>query len=298
MNPQQPYPQPGLDPQAPQVPQQPPVDPSGYPMPRPGYAAADSFGAQQQYSLQQPQQPQQAQQMPQQGYGAPTMQPTAQSGAKPPRPSTVGSSSKAWMIVSFVFIFTTLSLGGLSGWALVNYFDQKDNVDSKVSSAVALAIKDQKTREAAERKEADKEPNRIFATGDDLGQLSFKYPKNWSVYEAASQDSNKYSVLFNPGQISADSRDSRYALRLSVSTQDYDKAIASYEKAVSSGALKATPVKIDDQSATRFDGEISKEVRGSFVLFKLRDKTVIVQTDAETFTKDFDALIKTITFNK
>lgn len=292
MNPQQPYPNQGPDPQA----NQPPVNPQGslggynpYSQNQPTQA---QMSPQQQMSQQpgsqfQPQQ----QQQPQSQY-----QPYSQPSSSPVKSS--GSAAKKWIITSFVFIFLTIALGGLSGWALVNYFDQKNNVDSKVSSAVSLAVKEQKVRDSAERVEAEKEPNRIFATGDDLGQLSFKYPKNWSVYEAASQDSSKYAVSFNPGMIEADSSDTRYALRLYVATTDYDKVVASYEKPVSSGALKATQIKINDQSATRFDGEISKDVRGSLLVFKLRDKTVFIQTDAETFTKDFDALISTITFNK
>ena len=49
---------------------------------------------------------------------------------------------------------------------------------------------------------------------------------------------------------------------------------------------------------SRFDGSFSDDIRGSAVIYKIRDKTVTLRTDAETFRPAFDELIKTITFNK
>jgi hypothetical protein len=62
--------------------------------------------------------------------------------------------------------------------------------------------------------------------------------------------------------------------------------------------LKSSAVKADDQNGTRLDGSFSKDIRGSAVIFKIRDKTVTIRTDADTFRADFDALVATITFNK
>ena len=57
-------------------------------------------------------------------------------------------------------------------------------------------------------------------------------------------------------------------------------------------------MKADEQNGTRLDGSFTEDIRGSAVIFKIRDKTVTLRSDAETFRADFDALIKTITFNK
>ena len=49
----------------------------------------------------------------------------------------------AWLILSIVFAVTTVTAAGFLIWALTNYYDQKDNVDTKVSAAVATAQKEQ-----------------------------------------------------------------------------------------------------------------------------------------------------------
>lgn len=57
-------------------------------------------------------------------------------------------------------------------------------------------------------------------------------------------------------------------------------------------------MKIGDQNGTRLDGSFTEDIRGFAVIFKIRDKTVTIRSDAETFKGDFNALIQTITFNK
>jgi hypothetical protein len=47
----------------------------------------------------------------------------------------------------------------------------------------------------------------------------------------------------------------------------------------------------------RLDGSFSTDIRGSAVIFKIRDKTVTIRTDADTFKPDFENIIKTINFN-
>jgi hypothetical protein len=85
---------------------------------------------------------------------------------------------------------------------------------------------------------------------------------------------------------------------VTIEQRDYDKAIASYNTSVKNGDLKASSVVADGNNGTRLDGSFSKDVRGSAVLFKIRDKTLTIRTDATTFTSDFNKLIATIKFNQ
>lgn len=208
-------------------------------------------------------------------------------------------SSKKWVIMTFVFIFTTLSAGGAGTWALINYFDQRDNVDGKVDAAVNLAVKDQKDIDAAEYLEKEKQPNRQFVGPEDYGRVSFDYPKTWSLYVAKdASNGGTYLAYFNPVSVPAISTSEHYALRVTIEDKDYDKVLKSYESSVKKGNLTSSVVKTDGQDGTRLDGTFAKEFVGSAVVFKIRDKTVTIRTDAVVFKKDFDALIKTITFNK
>lgn len=207
--------------------------------------------------------------------------------------------SKLWLILAIVFIITTLGGAGFGVWAYMNYTDQRDNVDSKVDAAVAVAVKEQADKDAAAFLEKEKQPNRQFAGPDDFGRVSFDYPKTWSIYvEKDAVKTDQYVAYFNPVSVPTVSSTQQYALRLTIETKDYDRELDTYKTLVSRGDLKSSAVKADDQNGTRLDGNFSKDIKGSAVLFKVRDKTVTIRTDAEAFSTDFEAIIKSITFNK
>ncbi|MES2630934.1 MAG: hypothetical protein V4611_03175 [Patescibacteria group bacterium] len=270
----------------------PPTQPPA-PTPQPGY----------------PQVPQ-----PQQGY--PQQQPVYQ----PTQPPVVNNyvippkSSKKWVILTFVFLTTALIALGVGVWAYINYVDQKDNTDAKISTAVTVAVKDQADKDAADFLEKEKQPNRQFAGPDDYGRLSFDYPKTWSIYvDEDAVDGGSYEAYFNPVSVPPVNDATQYALRVIIEEKDYDKVLASYDSLVKKGDLKTSAVKADGTDGTRIDGSFTKDIRGAAVVFKIRDKTVTIRTDADTFIRnktaldgtsaaavpgDFDALIATITFNK
>ena len=260
-------------------PPQPPSPPNPSGVPPHGYAPA------------QPQPAMQSQPQPQPGYGfAP---------ASAPAPLPTSSSSKKWLIVAIVFIVMTLALAGLSVWAIMNYYDQKTNVDSKVSSAVATAVKEQKDLNAAAWEKAEKEPNTQFAGPDDYGRLAFKYPRTWSAYEAKDASTGgTYEAYLSPGVIPPAAADQRYALRVLIEDIEYDKVVSTYAALVKKGDLKSSAVTLGDATGTRLDGAFTEDIRGSAVILKIRDKTVTLRTDADTFMTDFNALIQTVEFNK
>lgn len=304
MNPDYQYGQPTQPPQNPQQPVQPGFQPTFQPLGQP----ASQFTPQttqvnaQSYNPN----PNANPNTPQPGY-APNP-PVNNNYVVPPKPS------KKWFILSIVFIATTLLALGAGGWALYNYFEQRDNVDSKVSTAVTIAVKDQSDKDAAAFLEKEKQPNRQFAGPDDYGRLAFDYPKTWSIYvDKDTSSSNTYNAYFNPVSVPPVSATTQYALRVIIEQKDYEKVIESYAALVKKGDLKSSAVKADDTDGTRLDGSFSKDIRGAAVIFKIRDKTVTIRTDAETFIRDktaldgttaaavpgdFDALISTITFNK
>lgn len=208
--------------------------------------------------------------------------------------------SKAWIILTFVFIFTTLAGAGLGVWVLMNYFEQKNTVDSQVTAAVAEAVKNEQDVAAKHLLEVENTPNRSFGGPSDYGNLSFSYSKLWSVYvnKDASKGGN-FEAYLNPKTVPPVSASERYALRVLIEEKDYDQVISSYNNLVTKGDLKVSTYKIDETtSGTRLDGNFTKDIRGSAVVFKIRDKTVTLRTDAETFKDYFEALIKTVKYDK
>lgn len=204
------------------------------------------------------------------------------------------------LIVIICLLVVIVGLAGLSAWLFAQYTEQKTDVDGKIDVAVAEAKKEQSEIEEKKFAEREKEPNREFAAPDDYGRLTFTYPKTWSVYvdQDTSTTGNRYAAYLNPitvPPISANS--SRFALRVTIENIDYDKRLDSYKNSITKGELSSRPITINGHDGTRLDGSIERDIRGSAVLFKVRDKTMTVFTEADTFKADFENIIKTIDFN-
>lgn len=203
------------------------------------------------------------------------------------------------LIAIIGLVILVLGFGSTAIWAYVNYNQQKTNVDGKVDLAVAQAKKDQADTDETKFAEREKEPNREFVGPDDYGRLTFSYPKTWSVYEAkdVTQSGGTYEAYLNPVTVPPISTRQQYALRVTIEEKDYDKVVSSYESLVKKGDLRSSVASANGHSGTRLDGSFSKDIRGSAVIYKIRDKTATLRTDADTFKPDFDKIIKTIDFN-
>lgn len=204
-----------------------------------------------------------------------------------------------WLILSIVFAVTTVTAAGFFVWSYTNYMDQKNNVDTKISAAVAVAQKEQADADEAKFLERDKQPNRQFVGPDDYGRLMFDYPKTWSVFvNKDTSQSETFEAYLNPVSVPPLGNTTQFALRVTIESRDYDTVIQSYSNLVKQSKLTSSATTADDVAGTRLDGSFTNDIRGSAVIFKIRDKTVTLRTDADTFKGDFDALISTITFNK
>lgn len=188
---------------------------------------------------------------------------------------------------------------GLAIWAFINYLDQKTDVDTRVANAVSTAEKNQADADEAKFAKIEKEPNREFVGPDDYGRVTFQYPKTWSVYvDKDVTNGGTFSAYLNPVMVPPVSVAQQFALRVTIEEKDYDKVLANYDSAVKKGDLKSSSIKANGVNGTRIDGTFSKDIRGSAVIFKIRDKTLTIRSDANTFQADFDKLVQTIKFNQ
>lgn len=203
------------------------------------------------------------------------------------------------LVSSIILGLLTVVFAGFSIWAFTNYIDQKDNVDAKVEVAVTEAKKVQSVADEKIYLEKEKQPYLQFTGPDDLGRVTFSYPKTWSMYVAKNGTSSEgYEAYLNPLSVPAVANDQPYAARVVVSNKTYEDSLEDYESAVKKGDLKSAPITINGFSGIRLDGTFSKTRSGSAVVFKVRDKTLIVATDSEMFKSDFDnAIVKSLDFN-
>lgn len=202
------------------------------------------------------------------------------------------------LIAIIGLIILVIGAGAVAVWAYTNYTDQKNNVTSKVSLAVAEAKKTQGDSDEAKFAEREKEPNRQFVGPDDYGRLTFSYPKTWSVYVAHDvSQGGTFEAYLNPVTVPPVSDQQQYAIRVTIEQTDYDQVLSSYEYLVQDGKLSTSTTTSNGKTGTRLDGSFSDNIRGAAVIYKIRDKTVTVRTDADTFKPDFENIIKTINFN-
>lgn len=193
-----------------------------------------------------------------------------------------------------------LILGSVSIWALVSYNEQKTDVDGRVAVAVADAKKEQADQDEEKFTEREKEPYNSFVGPEDYGRLTFNYPKTWSVYEDKDgSNGGDYTAYLNPEKVPslAQSDSQQFALRVIIEQKSYDSVVQSYDALVKKGDLRQSTTASQGNQGTRIDGSFSKNIRGAAVIYRSRDKTITIRTDADTFKPEFEKIIKTIEYN-
>lgn len=187
-------------------------------------------------------------------------------------------------------------LTGLLIWAYMGYSDYKNNTDDKIATAVAKAKTEQKTIDEAAALEREKVPTRTFNGPADLGSVSFQYPKTWSAYTA--RQATNLEAYFHPDVVPPIGESQPFALRVLVEDKPYETIIKSYDSLVKKGSLRSNPVTVEGFSGIRLDGQFSKDRTGSAVIFKVRDKTLTVASDATAYNDDYDdTVLKSLKFN-
>lgn len=210
-------------------------------------------------------------------------------------------------IVIIVVSLIAVTFIGLFIWMFVQYNDVQTDIEGQINVAVAEAKDQQAMEDETEFLEREKYPYKTFSGPVDYGQLTFEYPKTWSVYVAADAASGgDFNAYFNPIQVDAVGEDTINALRVTIRNDSFDDVTAEYQKAMDrkDSNLTVESVTIGDVeknstvTANRYTGTIpNTDLSGYIVVFKIRDKTAILQTDSVLFKEDFDKLLETVVFN-
>ncbi len=203
------------------------------------------------------------------------------------------------LVMVIILSVTTVIFGGLSIWAYTQYQAKSTDVNGQIKVAVVEAEKVQQEADEKKFAERTKEPNLQFVGPDDYGRVTFSYPKTWSVYEASDPTrGGKYEAYLHPKTVPLVNAATQYALRVTVEERDYDQVLESYKSKVNSGDLAYSTTNSKGEEGSRYDGNFSQNIRGSAVVFKIRDKTLTLRTDANTFKPDFESIIKSVSFNQ
>lgn len=217
----------------------------------------------------------------------------------PEKKRDVAGLVKTIVIIALSLVAVTFI--GLFIWMMVRYNDVQSDVQGQIDKAVATARDEQAEKDEAEFLEREKYPYRVFSGPVDYGQLSFEYPKTWSVYvEKAATTGGDFNAYFNPIQVDAVGKDTINALRVTIFDKSFEDVAAEYQKKMEKKDANLTmeTITVNGATANRYAGTIpDTDLSGFIVLFKIRDKAVLMQTDSVVFTDDFNKLIETVTFN-
>ena len=234
----------------------------------------------------------------------PSVQPMVQqvvAGASPESGKSFVGLIKTIAIV--VLSLVAVTFVGLFIWMSVQYNEAQSDVNGKIDAAVQVAVEEKAVQLEMEFSEREKYPFYTFKGPDDYGALSFKYPKTWSVYVAeGATNGGDFRAYLNPREVNTVSNSTINALRVSILNRGFDDVAAEYQEAMEDRdanlTVESVTIGVDNVTANRYTGTIpDTEFSGYIVIFKIRDKTAILQTDSTLFAEDFNTLLSTVQFN-
>lgn len=254
--------------------------------------------------------------MPQQGMPgqgmAPNMNPNmmqgmpAQGGPLPtnplvpqPKQSSVNKTT-LFMVLAIIGGLVAVTFIALFIWMYSQWSTAKEDVDSQIDAAVATAVNEKAEEMENQFTEREKSPYNTFAGPIDYGELAFEYPKTWSVYEAKdAANGGDYEAYLNPDKVYPTGTSTINALRVIIADQSYDNYIKQYEQNVKNGKLTVSVRPINGENANLYTGEQpSGKLQGIAAIFRIRDKTAVIQTDAMLFEEDYLRVLDSVRFNQ
>jgi len=211
------------------------------------------------------------------------------------------TNKKHYTAILTVLLILAVAVAILFAWLYIQknseYQTARTDVDSQIDAAVAMARAETTTKMEEEFAEREKYPYRNFAGPADYGSLGFEYPQTWSVYVAKdASNGGDYEAYLNPVEVQPVSRSTINALRVTIKDASFETALRQYENFVKSGRLTLSTSSVGGTLANLYIGDLPDGIRGAMAAFKLRDKTVMIQTDAELFIDEFSKILDTTTF--
>lgn len=199
------------------------------------------------------------------------------------------------LLVPFILVILLfLTTAGFAYWAFMGRQDYKNNSDTKVSSAVAQAIKQEDTKKDGQFAQQAKQPLRTYSGPEAYGSIKVNYPKTWSAYvvETANNSSLPVDGYFYPGVVpSITDQTNNFALRLQVVQQSYSDVLANFSGDIKAGLVTVSPYSLPNVPSVvgvRIEGQIVSKKSGSLVVLPLRNTTLKIWTEASQFENDFN----------
>ncbi|HPR09062.1 MAG TPA: hypothetical protein PLT04_00650 [Candidatus Saccharibacteria bacterium] len=197
------------------------------------------------------------------------------------------------------FVVMGLALIGLiifGAWSFGERSTYKSKSDQLVATAVAENTKKVQAEEAVKYAEAAKNPLKTYVGPDAYGSVRMEFPKTWSAYnQGIPNGATPVDVFLNPDIVPpVNAQDATFALRVQVLASTYSSVLGQYTAQQRTGKVTVAPFRltaVPSVVGSRVDGQITPKKQGSVIILPLRDKTLKVWTESETFMNDFNNII-------
>jgi hypothetical protein len=207
----------------------------------------------------------------------------------------LSSDVRGSVAIVLTIIVLVLGLAGAIGfavWAFGERQDYKNNVNAKINQAIQDNTKKVQADDAAAFAEESKNPLKTFVGPEAFGTVNIIYPKSWSAYAATGNGAAPVNFYAHPDVVpSVDSDTSTFALRVQVVEQKYSAVLQQYAGQQKQGKLTVKPYalpKVPTALGSRLDGQLTQNKQGSMVVLPIRDKTLKIWTESNTFLNDFN----------
>lgn len=182
-------------------------------------------------------------------------------------------------------------------WAFMGRQDYKNNVDQKVSVAVAQAKQVEDQAAATHYAEVAKNPLTSYVGPAAYGSITVKYPKTWSAYVVDNSNSDPYvDAYFAPGAVPDVQNDnSVFALRIQVTNESYTDVMADYDSAVQArtASVRAYHLpKVPNVVGSKITGQLQNDKTGTMIVLPLRANALEIWVDSsKSHLADFNKYI-------
>lgn len=207
------------------------------------------------------------------------------------------SGSHSTILVA-TLVFLLIAVGGVAGWALYAYQQERTTVQEQIEVAVEEARQQQEQELRAEFQEERDNPFRTYTAPSVFGTLEVDFPASWNVYaEDSTSSTTQLDVFIHPEQVRRpDDTNFPHAFRLQLVDNLFEDATESLQSGAEEGELEARTITVSGIEGVRYRGELEHGIGSGFdsvlVALPYRDKTVFMWTEGESHRNDFGDILE------
>lgn len=197
------------------------------------------------------------------------------------------------LVVSLILVVLLLIGAIVFGiWAFSGRQDYKNNVDSKIRTAVDSAVNQESQLKDSQFAQEAKLPLTTYNGPQAYGSIVLSYPKNWSGYVDTTGSDQAVDGYFQPGVVpSITNTASVFALRIQVLNQSYSQTLQNFQQQPNITSVAYALPKMPKVVGVEVTGQITGQTNETMVILPLRAQTLELWTDGNQYLSDFNQII-------